>query len=321
MTPLIRHILFATDFSDCANRAQAYAVFMAAAYGAALDILHVLELHPGLDPVYPINALYLDQLRKEADHQIEAFLNWIQQEGISATGRQVIGIPSQRIIEAAQASSADLVVLGTHGRTGLEHILLGSTAERVVRGAPCPVLTVRGLRASKPEGRASGPPAMRRLLVPIDFSDCSLEALEYAAQLAKQFDASVMILHVMEPVAYGLDFTLSHASEGERRRAAMQSRLSALADAFRAQGLIAEHALRGGVPAQSILAMAQEQAWDLIVMGTHGRHGVARLLAGSVAEAVLRSAPCPVLTVKSPKFGPAHRRLIAQVPAVQVVQQ
>lgn len=316
MTPLVRRLLFATDFSDCAARAQEYALWLATTCGAALHILHVLEFQPGMDPDYPVNRLYLEQLRKEAAGRLDALVNQAARLGLKVQAHQVTGIPSQWITVTAKENDTDLIVLGTRGRSGLEHVLLGSTAERVVVRSPCPVLTVRMERGRLPieEGRAAVPaslaaPAMRKILAPIDFSDCSLDALEYAARAAQQFSASITILHVMEPVPYNLDFTLTHTGDIRAQRERLEARLRELTESLQRQGLRADCILRGGVPVDSVLDWSRERAYDLIVMGTHGRRGISHLLNGSVAEAVLRRASCPVLTVKSPKFGPGHRRI------------
>jgi len=273
-----------------------------------------LEFPPGMNPEYPINDVYLGQLRKEADRHLERLADRASQVGLSVKKQVVIGIPSQKITAIARDNGDDLVVVGTHGRTGLEHVLLGSTAERVIRGAPCPVLAVRGRKpgsAQVPDH--SSPIAVRRMLVPIDFSDCSLDALEYAVQVAKHVNAAITILHVMEPVAYGLDFTLSHPSELEAKRARLGDRLRDLVQAAAGWGLQADEALRGGLPADSILDYARSRAVDLIVMGTHGRRGISHLVNGSVTEGVLRRADCPVLTVRSPKFAPDHRRVVQKI--------
>jgi len=273
-----------------------------------------LAFPPGMNPEYPINDVYLGQLRKEADRHLERLADRASQVGLSVKKQVVIGIPSQKITAIARDNGDDLVVVGTHGRTGLEHVLLGSTAERVIRGAPCPVLAVRGRKpgsAQVPDH--SSPIAVRRMLVPIDFSDCSLDALEYAVQVAKHVNAAITILHVMEPVAYGLDFTLSHPSELEAKRARLGDRLRDLVQAAAGWGLQADEALRGGLPADSILDYARSRAVDLIVMGTHGRRGISHLVNGSVTEGVLRRADCPVLTVRSPKFAPDHRRVVQKI--------
>ena len=143
MTALINRLLFATDFSDSANKAEEYAVLMARLEGAAVDVFHVMELYPGLDPEYPVTQVYVDQLHRETDAELAKTVRRLQDQQIPASGRSVFGVPSAQICAAAEESHADLVVLGTRGKTGLEHLLLGSTAERVVVNAPCPVLTVR----------------------------------------------------------------------------------------------------------------------------------------------------------------------------------
>lgn len=313
MTALINRVLFATDFSDCALKAEEYAALFSRVYQASIDIFHVLELYPGLDPEYPVTQVYVDQLRRETDTYLAEALRRLQSKRISATLRSVLGVPSVQICAAAAESHADLIVLGTRGKTGLEHLLLGSTAERVVNKAPCPVLTVC-LPGSHIGYATSASPAaeVQRILAPVDFSDCSLNALEYAVQIAKQLKATVTILHVLEPVSYGLDLTLIHTSEREHARAQLDAELDALVHAIALEGLTVDRIIRGGTPADSLLRFIKEHRCDLVVMGTHGRRGLSHLVNGSVAEAVLRHAPCPVLTVKSPKFAPSHRRIVSK---------
>jgi nucleotide-binding universal stress UspA family protein len=227
---------------------------------------------------------------------------------VQATNWQALGIASEQLIDAARKEAVDLIVVGTQGRTGLEHILLGSTAERVMKGAPCPVMTVRSIGAAPSHDT---PITIKQILAPTDLSDCSLDALEYTIQLAKQFKASVTILHVLEWVSVGLDFSAAEVAEGGRVRRETELRIVALADLIRAQGLRAEAVIRGGgAPADFVLELAGERGADLIVMGTHGRRGLSRLLIGSVSEGVLRQAACPVITVKSPKFAPGHHRVL-----------
>jgi nucleotide-binding universal stress UspA family protein len=151
-----------------------------------------------------------------------------------------------------------------------------------------------------------------RILVPVDFSDCSLEAMEYAVQAARAFSASVVILHVIEPASYGLDFTLGHAGDAKKAAAALDARLGEFTALLAGQRIQAQHQLHGGAPSSVIPDIARAVEADLIVMGTHGRRGFSHLVSGSVAEAVLRHAPCPVLTVKSPKFGPGHQRVVPE---------
>jgi nucleotide-binding universal stress UspA family protein len=309
--PLITRILFATDFSRWAQRAEDYACALACSWRASLTVLSVAEFPPGLNPDYLVNQQYLADLLKHASAQLVDLKGRAEGRGIAVTTRVATGIPSEEVISAAREEDSDLIVVGTRGKTGLAHILLGSTAERVIRGAPCPVLSVRTDSTDLEDERVLARPVrLERILVPVDFSDCSLDALEYAVVVAQQAKASIMLLHVLEPVSYGLDFTLSHVRTREHVRESWTKRLKELTSSHQHSHVAMEFQLRGGLPADSILDSAQTLPCDLIVMGTHGRRGISHALSGSVAEAVLRKSHCPVIAVRSPKFGPGHRRVI-----------
>jgi len=298
MMPLVSRILLATDFSNEAARAQAAAVFLATACRAELEALSVLECPPGMDFEYQVNKIYLDQLRGDTGKRMDAFLVEVRARGLTVTGTMLEGMPIQKINEAARIRKADLVIVGTRGKSGLALVLLGSTAEGVVRGAPCPVLTVRTPETARPFGIA-------RILVPIDFNDCSLEALEYAIGVAQTFGAAITILHVLEPASYNLDFTLG---TGTKLKDATTLQVACYATALKERGIKTDPIVHGGAPKELVLNYAREA--DLVVMGTHGRKGFSHLVSGSVAEAVIRQASCPVLTVKSPRFGEPGQRVL-----------
>jgi len=308
----IERLLLATDFSDWAGRAQDYACSLAATWQAHLTVMTVLEFPPGLNPDYPVNHQYLAHRMGEATEQLADFKQRASRRGITVATRIATGIPSEEINVAAQAEDSDLIIVGTRGKTGLAHVLLGSTAERVIRTAPCPVLAVH-MAKDEPSGERGV--CLERILVPIDFSDCSLDALEYAALVAKQAKASIALLHVLEPVSYGLDFTLSHTEERMQRRERLTKQLEELSSALSATGITVTSHLRGGIPVDSILDDVRSLRSDLVVMGTHGRRGLSHVMAGSVAEALLRRATCAVLTVRSPKFRPGHHRVVP-VPSI-----
>jgi nucleotide-binding universal stress UspA family protein len=276
-------------------------------------MLCVAEFPPGLNPDYLVNQQYLADLLKTASSQLVDLKGCAERRGIAVTTRVATGIPSEEVIAAAQAEDSDLIVVGTRGKTGLAHVLLGSTAERVIRGASCPVLTVRMEPADIEDTSAlSRPVTLERILVPVDFSDCSLDALGYAIEVAQQAKASLMLLHVLEPVSYGLDFDLGHIRSREDVRESWTKRLEELASTHQHPNMPIEYRLRGGFPADSILDSAQTLPCDLIVMGTHGRRGISHAISGSVAEAVLRKARCPVITVRSTKFGLGHRQTVPE---------
>jgi nucleotide-binding universal stress UspA family protein len=304
---LIKRMLFATDFSACADRAMGYAFALAGAWKAELSVLTVLELYPGMDPDYTVNKMYLEHLRGEATRQFETVQARAKAVEQVITTRIEVGIPSQVVQTVADSTGADLLVVGTHGRTGFDHVLIGSTAERVVRMAHCPVLAVKAEKDGAARARSTN---IKRIVVPIDLSTCSLDALEYAALFAKPFGAGITILHAMEPVAYGLDFSLSHAQESKQQREYLEKRLTVLSACLVANGIRADHVLRPGLPADSITSYVTQQEFDLMIMGTHGRRGLSHILVGSIAGAMLRHAPCPVLTVRQFNFGAGYQRVV-----------
>ena len=305
-------ILFATDLSRSAEGAEAYACMLAASWGATLTVMSVLEFLPGLNPEYPVNRMYLAELMRQATEGLVEVKERTSARGISVQTRIATGVPSEEVLAAAKAEDADLIVVGTVGKTGLEHVLLGSTAERIIRTAPCPVLAVRTERSRAQQGGGTKPHPVKleRILVPVDFSDCSLDALEYSVILAQRAKASLTLLHVLEPVSYGLDFTFPHPDKREQQRTTIKSRLEGLVSSLASAHVTADYLLCGGLPNDSILEAARTQSAGMIIMGTHGRRGLSHTFFGSVAESVLRSSPCPVLTVQSPKFHPDHRRAL-----------
>jgi len=142
----IRHILAPTDFSDYSKKALSDALELAQTFGAKLSLLHVIE-----PPPYPIEGFapsavgadLLGDLERQASAELAPVLPDAQEATIEVTRAVAIGAPSRKIVETAEAEHVDLIVMATHGRTGLSHLLIGSVAERVVRTAPCPVLTIR----------------------------------------------------------------------------------------------------------------------------------------------------------------------------------
>lgn len=306
-------ILFATDGSHGSAAAEAYACGLAQSWGASLTVMSVLEFPPGMNPDYTVNRLYLDELMKDVTTKLMDLKARAVALGISVQSYVATGIPSEEVSAVARTQGVELIVVGTRGKTGLEHILLGSTAERIIRMAPCPVLTVPMVkqRAEGSSGTEKPSTITKRMLVPVDFSDCSLNAFEYGPLIAQRAKISMTLLHVLEPVSYGLDFTLPHVAEHESSKTAVTKRLSELASTLTAVGLTSDSLISGGLPVDSILDMARAQSIDMIVMGTHGRRGLSHTLFGSVAEAVLRRSSCPVLTVRSPKLPPDHHRVFS----------
>jgi nucleotide-binding universal stress UspA family protein len=218
--------------------------------------------------------------------------------GTQVEGRVVEGVAAYEIIETAKDSEADLIAMGTHGRTGPERVFFGSVAERVVRISPVPVLTVRRPGHGFVEGvvgqkRTVG---LKAILVPTDFSESSAYAARYATALARQYGARLHVLHVIPMAATGPDRKFL---EKEMRPEAEASMGQFMKD--ECKGLDVNRDVRAGEPLGEIVIQAREKDADLIVMGTHGRTFLTYALLGSIASRVVRKAPCPVLTVKHPE--------------------
>jgi nucleotide-binding universal stress UspA family protein len=207
------------------------------------------------------------------------------------------GDPSRTIVDQALAVPADLVVMGTHGRSGFERFVVGSVAEKVLRKAPCPVLMV------PPHVTATLPAEVRfkNILCPMDFSPSALQALGFALDLARQADGSVTVLHVLEWLAEEEPRAYEHFNVPEYRRYLIgdaRERLQKLvADEPRTWSAI-ENVVVPGRPHREILRMAADSPVDLIAMGAQGRGGLGLALFGSTTQQVVRAATCPVLTVR-----------------------
>lgn len=153
-------------------------------------------------------------------------------------------------------------------------------------------------------GKSAGEPLkLARLLVPVDFSDCSLRALDYALALAEQFGSKIILLHIVEPAVYPENYLVASPALDETNQNLLESareRLSALSHKRIGHRLPAETLVRMGRAHSEIPDTAKALGADLIILGTHGYTGLKHVLLGSTAERVVRHAPCPVLTVRYP---------------------
>jgi nucleotide-binding universal stress UspA family protein len=203
----------------------------------------------------------------------------------------------REILAQADVQKADLVVIGSHGRSGFERLLLGSITEKVLRKATCPVMVV-----PRRAGDASSPGAAHfgQIVCPVDFSDSSLTALTYAISLAEEADAHLTVLHVVEIPAglYEASAVFDVAEFRVAAEAASRKRLNELIpDSVRAYCEV-ETVVSEGRTSREIVRLAAERKSDLIVMGVHGRGAVDLMVFGSNTHRVIQSASCPVLTMR-----------------------
>jgi len=295
----INDILVARDFSSVSDRALRHALDLAARTGATLHLLHAEVLHEiedrtedRLSPEDGVDALR-DRLKKDGGASAEA----LDAVPVVAVERRDVS-PGPALLSYADEEGIDLIAMGTHGRRGASRVLLGSVAEEVVRRAQQPVLTVRG----EDKGRTPTPGSMNRILVPVDFSDYSREALRHAHEWASLYGAQIDLLHVvvedLHPAFYmgGVKSVYDVEPNLDDK---VKARLHDFADeVLGATDGVETHVRTGSAPS-AITEFVKEEEVDLVALSTHGRTGLERFFLGSVAEKVVRHVSCPVLTVKA----------------------
>lgn len=308
----IRKVLVTTDFSETSMAGVMYARSFADLIGADLSLVHVVEPVPPMAEMYNVllTQSNADALRL-AQNQAARLARKLSGRNRKVTSVVLSGKPFHEIATLAEKRAVDVVVIGTHGHTGWERVLMGSTAERVVRHAPCPVLTVP-FGASKGRKRAKPGFPLKKILVPIDFSETSAQALPYAAALAERFGAKLVLLHVIEPVTMSpvfWDFQPPVADADQAAEVAITTRLSQLGKELLPEDVQARTLVCDGVAHEEIAETARNLGVDLIVLSTHGHTGLKHVLLGSTAERVVRHARCPVLVVRQPASRSQRRRL------------
>jgi len=293
----IKTILVPTDFSEHADKAIETAEILAKPLSAKLHLLHVLHLP--VQAVTPEMAVvpvgFWQDLRAYAERKLDESRVKVEKQGLRCTTEIIEDIPGFAIAAAAKRANADLIVMGSRGLTGLKHALLGSVAERTVRTAECPVLTV------KQDG--GGALKLRKILVPMDFSQAAHHALEIAKELAKSAGPTHLILLHAYYVPIELEQYLVQQGDLvlERLSESVTKDLEKMLTTLQNEGISSEYVASRGAPEHLIVEFAKEKHVDLIAMGTHGRRGLTHLLLGSVAERVVRTAECPVMTVREKK--------------------
>lgn len=299
----VQRILMPTDFSTCANHALTHAITLARRFGAELHFLHVTVMYE-VDPT-PMGEVFPGyeelHLRREevTGRQMKQLLEKSHGEELSVVEAQVRGFSAApTILDYIVDHGIDLVVLGTHGRRGLRRFVLGSVSEEVVRASPCPVLTVRD------EEEVERFHEMQRIVVPFDFSADSRQALDTARELAAMYGAQVDLVYVVEPPFYTqLEVPLGrYTFEFDREKFAldMKAEMTKLIDDLDDAGPRVEGHVVDGFVAPTLIEFAETSGADLILIASHGLGGLERFLLGSVATKVVRSASCPVLTLRHP---------------------
>lgn len=286
------NILVPVDFSEFSDKAVAYALYLAETHGSNLTLLHAVVLHQE-DVEEEAHLLDYEELVKKKEAQIQRKMAGHNEQagrrGVKINAVTVRGIfAADTILDYIDDHDFDLVVIGTHGRTGLNKWLHGSVAEKVVRVSPVPVLSIH---QNVTEYRIG------KILVPVDFSDYARQAVEAALGISRQFDARLEFLFVLEqdlhPAFYAGGVGSLFTIDAELK----QRTTDRLREFVGYTGENAAYRVLEGRAFNEIVETASSEDCDLIVMATRGLTGLEHLLIGSTTERVVRFSTVPVLTV------------------------
>ena len=301
----LRQILVPIDFSPQSLETLRFTKLLATSFRAKLHLVHVVTPPQS----FPLRRAMLPAAfskKEAAASALKALKNVRAEFSLSPRSNRCtvrIGAPAEEISQAARELGADLITIATRGYTGLKHAFLGSTTARVVRSAHSPVLVVRekehqsaGQRARR--GRTAL--QLKKILVPLDFSECSRVGLDYAVGFAREFRARLVLFHSVIVHSYALsdEYTVLEvpnviALEKEYAEEQMEK----LHRELSRKSVEVETSTAVGSPVERIREYVSANDVDLIITSTHGRSGLQRVLIGSTAEQIVRYATCPVLVV------------------------
>jgi nucleotide-binding universal stress UspA family protein len=295
---MFRRILIPLDGSPIADQALPLAKMFAVRFQSSVVLFQAIEFLGKRRPVQDTAADADDQLELSRTRALEYF-ETIERDfpgGLSVEHEVRVGSAATEILALAESAQVDLIVMVTHGSTGLQRWVYGSVADKVLSGSRLPILLVRASEA--PHAMA----LTRRILVPLDGSALAERALAPALCLAKAFDAQVLLFRAQEPAPYvesAFGAGASEAALDEALGAMVEEYLTGQTRAVRSQGVRVSWVMKFGMAAEGILEVAQKHTVDVVVMSTHGRSGAGRWIMGSVADRVLRASQIPVLLIRS----------------------
>ncbi|WP_436927675.1 universal stress protein [Halosimplex amylolyticum] len=282
-------ILYPTDGSEPAESVLDYSLRIASEHEATIHILNVADTNQ--DSLTRIQGEVIDVLEREGEKIVNEAAQRATDRGISVVSEVRQGTPSTSIVEYSQQFDIDLIVMPTHGRSGLKRFLIGSVTERVINTAEAPVITVN------PDRDRPLTYPCQNLLVPADGSRGAELALREGIAVAKATGATLHLLHVVETGSLGPD-ARSVLKEGELTERAntimAEATETATAESFDA----VESEIDYGSPAKKIRTYIQENEIDLAILGTHGETDFSRYMMGGVSAKIVRTSPIPVMWVR-----------------------
>ena len=288
----IERILCPVDFSEFSTKAYQYAYSLSQHYEAKLFVEHVIE---PLAVTFPYDGFteVLDRIYKDlgsaARHRLQELVENHGPKGFQPEMIVHWGLIANAILLFAEQKAADLIVMGTHGRQGLDRLTVGSVTEKVLRKSRCPVLAVRKPAHDFVQPGQDSPVALRKILFCTDFSENSDLALDYALSLAAEYSSELTLLHVMEDVPASSDVTTATADLVRRLDEPIPPEVR--------KWCTIRSAVRIGKPYQQIVQMAMEGQIDVVVIGVRGRNALDLAVFGSTTQRVIQLGTCPVLVV------------------------
>lgn len=291
--PSLRRIVCPVDFSEFSRHALDHALALARWSGAGVTAVHVVPPVTYSDAVMAPALVYTPEDCDGVRQELRQFIS--EECENAAVDVSVIegSAPAAAIVGEANTLNADLIVIGTHGRSGLERLMLGSVTEKILRKASCPVLTVP---SAVPDAVPIGPQGFTHILCGVDFTPACSKALAYAAAFARDTHARLTLMHVSD-VVHVVDMESSAVVDAAIDSAvhdAARRRLDEIAPA----GVTVNKVIGRGKAHRELLQYASDERADLIVLGVHG--GPSHLFGfGSTTSHVIRTATCPVLSLRA----------------------
>ncbi len=281
----IQTIILATDFSPASEKAAAYAKALAHRFGSTVELAHVIDLSVASNSEAALVGLSVDEMRREGKEKLNQLLNTFSGTHTRIKELEAFSLPSA-ILSLVKDSEANLIVMGTASKHGLEKLMLGSTAETVIRKSTCPVLTVGPQVATPPHD----PLAFRSIVYATDFSPQAAKAAIYALSFAQDSGAHLYFCHVL-----GV-----HEMKGSEKpvlQASFERSLKKLIPQSAYDWCSPECVIEHGDTASAILGLAERVQADLIVLGARKSSFWLEYVETGVTPAILAAAKCPVLTI------------------------
>ena len=301
-----KSILVPLDFSGQSQKALTYAECLAETFGAMIHLAHIVEptaVVVGFEVgSAPVNEMEL----QGAEQRLSEIVRELPKHSV---GRTIVrhGWAVDEVIALVQELRIDLIILSAHGRSGIQRVLFGSTADGISRRAACPVLVLRRnerdfIDTSRTQEQRFAL-ALKEILVPVDFSGASRRALHYAIQLAQRTRAKLVCLHISPPIPETLPDIVAVGGLESVRNHVCETTEKSLASFLKEESAFIprDNVLKAGSVPRDVIDTADERKLDLIVMGAQGKNGGGRFLLGSTSERVVRHASCPVVVVREPQ--------------------